>query len=539
MHAATHHIRSQRWQIKTTSPATAFAMRQELRTQLETLLLPAFERAFDAFAAADQVLHIPSLRLQLRVREGSNLTAELARLIEEELRLALHASVRTAIGDDRASPSAVAGKSAAAPRVQTRSAAEHRRALLVEYLTSGRISWQSETQQPGSVLAWLKEEAELLASDRPVLDKIILGTFETRLAISFRLLQLLVPSTRATLLAQRATYQPDNVVTVLRELTAQQLPGSFLQLRVAALLLALNDADLAAIAQGLPISTAVGSLEELFANSHHSARPPAGESSIVRLARIADNLLGLTGTNTAAQTENAQPPGRVPNDALPTAANTAPAAQQTSSEMRPQGKGVVPAMGPDETPADQLARRVMAVEPAAAPHVPGLLVHDAGAILLHPFLPRLLESTHVTAAGGRSLATAQLPRAAALLHWLVTGRDEVFEFELALIKVLLGLTPDDPLVVAQGLLSDSDRAEGDALLAAVIEHWTALRKTTVAGLRASFLQRRGLLRDNDGAWWLRVEAEPFDMLLGQLPWGISVTKLPWMTKPIFTDWPTP
>ena len=36
---------------------------------------------------------------------------------------------------------------------------------------------------------------------------------------------------------------------------------------------------------------------------------------------------------------------------------------------------------------------------------------------------------------------------------------------------------------------------------------------------------------------LRVES--FDMLVGQLPWGIGIVKLPWMTKPIYTDWPTP
>jgi hypothetical protein len=132
-----------------------------------------------------------------------------------------------------------------------------------------------------------------------------------------------------------------------------------------------------------------------------------------------------------------------------------------------------------------------------------------------------------------------LPRAAALLHWLATGREEVFEFELGLIKVLLGLTPDDPLPVADGLLSDGDRTEGDALLAAAIEHWHALGRTSIAGLRVSFLQRRGLLARDERGWQLRVEPESFDVLLGRLPWGIGITKLPWMTRPLFTDWPTP
>jgi len=106
------------------------------------------------------------------------------------------------------------------------------------------------------------------------------------------------------------------------------------------------------------------------------------------------------------------------------------------------------------------------------------------------------------------------------------------------IKVLLGLAPDDPLAVADGLLSDGDRAEADALLAAAVKHWPALGNTSIAGLRVSFLQRRGLLRDDERGWHLQVETRSFDMLLGQLPWSISIMKLPWMTKPIHTDWPT-
>jgi hypothetical protein len=55
----------------------------------------------------------------------------------------------------------------------------------------------------------------------------------------------------------------------------------------------------------------------------------------------------------------------------------------------------------------------------------------------------------------------------------------------------------------------------------------------------SFLQRRGLLRNIGSSWQLQVEPESFDLLLGKLPWGISIVRLPWMTRPIFTDWPTP
>jgi hypothetical protein len=188
---------------------------------------------------------------------------------------------------------------------------------------------------------------------------------------------------------------------------------------------------------------------------------------------------------------------------------------------------------------EAVARSVMAVDRPAAFDGPDLLACDAGLILLHPFLPRLFAATGIVTKASHVLTPATLPRAAALLHWLATGNDDVFEFELSLSKVLLGLAPDDPLPVSEGLLSDGDREEGEALLAAVSDHWSALRRTTAAGLRASFLQRHGMLRDDDLGWRLRMETKSFDMLLGQLPWSISFVKLPWMKKPIFTDWPTP
>lgn len=167
------------------------------------------------------------------------------------------------------------------------------------------------------------------------------------------------------------------------------------------------------------------------------------------------------------------------------------------------------------------------------------MVHHAGLVLLHPFLPRFFESTSVKQAATPDLPIDQLPRAAALLHLLATGEHEVFELEIDFIKILLGLTLDAQLPVSGGLLVASDHEEVEALLSAAIEHWHVLRSTSIQGLRASFLQRPGLLREDEQGFRLQIEAAPFDMLLGQLPWGIATIKLPWMKKLLFTDWPAP
>ena len=105
--------------------------------------------------------------------------------------------------------------------------------------------------------------------------------------------------------------------------------------------------------------------------------------------------------------------------------------------------------------------------------------------------------------------------------------------------MLLGLRPRRRSRWAKACSAKREREEGEALLAAVIGHWKALGKNSVDGLRVAFLQRRGALREEEAGWRLQLEPESFDVLLGRLPWGLATVKLPWMTRPLYTDWPTP
>ena len=80
-------------------------------------------------------------------------------------------------------------------------------------------------------------------------------------------------------------------------------------------------------------------------------------------------------------------------------------------------------------------------------------------------------------------------------------------------------------------------AEIKTLLEAAIRHWAALRGTGPDGLRSTFLMRPGMLTaDDDGGWLLRVESQAFDILLDQLPWGISMIQLPWMQRLLRVEW---
>jgi hypothetical protein len=206
------------------------------------------------------------------------------------------------------------------------------------------------------------------------------------------------------------------------------------------------------------------------------------------------------------------------------------AATDVAANALPAARGNTPAAGA----AGTAARSDDAAADAAAA---SWLARDAGLVLLHPFLPTLLRVTGcLTDNGDDKLRPDRIATAAALLHALVTGRDEAFEFELTLAKLLLGVAPDAPLPPGPLAIDAAARAQADECLAAAIGHWAALGATSVDALRQTFLAREGLLARRDDGWHLRVADEPFDLLLGRLPWGIGLVRLPWMAAPLHVHW---
>ena len=100
---------------------------------------------------------------------------------------------------------------------------------------------------------------------------------------------------------------------------------------------------------------------------------------------------------------------------------------------------------------------------------------------------------------------------------------------------MCGLQPEE-VINTEILLEAGTLTECESLLTAVIENWSILRNTSVESLRETFLIRTGKLSAVDGGWLLQVEQKPFDMLLGHLPWGIGIVKMPVMSEIIFVEW---
>jgi len=177
---------------------------------------------------------------------------------------------------------------------------------------------------------------------------------------------------------------------------------------------------------------------------------------------------------------------------------------------------------------DASPRRVAADDDERAVYVAG-----AGIVLVHPFLATLFADRALL--DGRAFRDdAARARAVRLVGLLAFGDAEAPEYDLGLAKQLCGHPLEDPL--APGVLDPDDLRACDELLAAVLGHWTALRSSSTAWLRAQFFLRDGKLEGVDLGCRLTIERRAQDVLLSRLPWGFGVIGLPWMKDRIFVHW---
>lgn len=159
---------------------------------------------------------------------------------------------------------------------------------------------------------------------------------------------------------------------------------------------------------------------------------------------------------------------------------------------------------------------------------------NAGLVLAGAYVPMLFDRLGLTQ--GRAFTSPEAAeRGAQLLQVLVDGGEPAPDHQLTLNKILCGLDLAAPLA-RDFEATQAERETIESLLQAMIERWSIIGRTSVAGLRETFLQRQGALMFEPGAWRLQVEPRAFDMLLDQIPWGYQTLKLPWMSQVLHVDW---
>ncbi|MEM7106095.1 MAG: contractile injection system tape measure protein [Bacteroidota bacterium] len=161
-------------------------------------------------------------------------------------------------------------------------------------------------------------------------------------------------------------------------------------------------------------------------------------------------------------------------------------------------------------------------------------IKNAGLVLLWPYFAHYFNLLGMTE-NDEFKSKEHALRAVHLLQVLVTGQTETPEYELVLNKIFCGLPIAEP--VPAGIdLTEQETEISQKLFQVAMNSWDKVKNLPVANFRGSFLIRNGRLEEQSANWVLRVEREPFDMLLDTLPWTISMIKLPWMLKLINVEW---
>lgn len=163
-----------------------------------------------------------------------------------------------------------------------------------------------------------------------------------------------------------------------------------------------------------------------------------------------------------------------------------------------------------------------------------IFIRNAGLILIAPYLGMLFSKCDLLD-NSKFRDNQSIYRGIQLLAYAATGSIATNESDLVLNKLLCGLKIEDPVDIFV-TISAEEKETVDELLAAIIQHWTALGSTTIDGLRTSFLQRDGKLEEDQLEHFLIVEQKAYDMLLDQIPWNITKIKLSWMKKIIQVTW---
>ncbi len=526
----SHRIRRLHCLVSTRSQTDAFAIRQSLHDRWQDILLPVFESTFDEVVGSDRIIHIPKLEFHLKVNSEQELLEMLPELIHQQLQEQLRSQDFTTIPLTKISQSGEVWRETTAQQNQFE--------ILMHYLRTGALPWQVSYAQASDIAVDLKETCLQLRSQLVsyLSDRAETATFY------FRLLQLLTRSqviamidtrldrlsaewkitimeligfvSESTQIQVNQPMRSQLVAAILSKVCSEQIPSHEFS-RSLDRILTQAGIDRQVLVDTLPeVSAALLQTQLNFERQFPDSNFSVAENPEINL--LADEVL------------RSQPSNNQFN--LPEFNLDSLNSLEAEEDLRNQDHEF------ETNFSDEAVNPVW--DFAESSDGFSLWVNYAGLVLIHPFISPLFEATGIKEANSLAIADTQIPRAAALLHFLATGQEEIYEYELGLIKILLGLEPETPLLVGAGMLQNCDREEAETLLESTISYWTILGNISTDGLRSSFLQRSGLLRKTEDSWSLNVEHQSFDMLLEHLPWTISIIKLSWMKYPLYTEWLT-
>lgn len=165
-------------------------------------------------------------------------------------------------------------------------------------------------------------------------------------------------------------------------------------------------------------------------------------------------------------------------------------------------------------------------------------VRNAGLVLFSPWFLQLFKRLGLLDEEGQVFGSVEAQiKGIYVLQALVDGVEAKAyeEHELFLNRVLVGLPAEEALPVLFELTDEEKEIVG-SLVENLRMTWPKMKNASPEGIRQSFLQREGVLEEQEKEWKLVVSPAGIDVLLDSLPWGFSMIRQNWMEKILKVEW---
>ncbi len=504
------------------------SLRQRIGEIYRTLLLPQMDIIFSDFSGPDAVTRFERIELDLGIIAFSDLEAALCDNLGSSLRAELQRRTGPAIAISQEEQSRFPGVQERGtplpdvPRFIDEQAL--RRELLLHFLDTGTLPWWAEDKS-----SWTGESILLQLIDRsPDEASSVLQETISRDARRTRLISQM-PDEILGRIAVTLGAPEGEIRTWMAQLPLFPGLSDDLFMPVHLVRIAFWEAVLTAMLPPGPVSL-------------------TGEDCIERLLRTLARVSGRSQDELVRRFQHALRGHSLSGSGLQGLLNRSDADFATDDQPGKNSRGSVPS-GEDTTGVMEEQAVVQQGGSDASSVVPGgdtedlcrareeesrYFVENAGLVILWPYLGSFFDRCRLLRDGVFSDELSAMQTVSLLQH-LVNGEQGSGEQHLTLNKVLCGWPLNRPLCrflpFPEGAVEESER-----LLQSVIGHWAILKNTSPQGLRESFLQRKGILCDEAASWVLQVERRSYDVLLDYLPWGITMVRLSWMTKPLIVQW---
>ncbi|MET4056922.1 hypothetical protein ABIC12_002753 [Pantoea agglomerans] len=169
------------------------------------------------------------------------------------------------------------------------------------------------------------------------------------------------------------------------------------------------------------------------------------------------------------------------------------------------------------------------------PRLSGQVISNAGLLLLWPLFPQLFSQLGLWKEG-QFVSDATRWQAVYGLDRLVWGETDSLEERLTLNQVLCGVScstsvpPLTPLSLLQ-------LQQIDGWLTAISQQLAGWQKLSLTDVRHLFLQRTGEISTEGAVLQINVWPEPYDFLLRDWPWPMTLASFPWAEQPLTIVWP--